>query len=173
MRLQWHTIAPLGIVLLLASAVPAPAQNPELTGSYNLVAAESDDVKAAIEEAVRGMNFITRPIARGRLTRTNQPYRRITIQQAGDEVTIITDERPIVARADGNPMEWTREDGEVMDLTTRWVGTTLEQTFVADDGQRSNAFTLSPDGRTLEMLVTITSPRLDKDVRYTLRYRKE
>ncbi|HEX6926863.1 MAG TPA: hypothetical protein VF167_15680 [Longimicrobiaceae bacterium] len=173
MRLHRHAIAALGFALVAGSALPAAAQNPDLTGTFALVEAESDDVKAAIEQAVRGMNFITRPIARGRLTRTNVPYRTIRIEQSGDQVTIVTDERPIVATADGNPMKWTREDGEVLDLTTRWADGALEQTFVADDGQRTNTFTLSADGGTLEMRVVVASPRLDRPVEYTLRYRRQ
>ena len=174
MRLQWHAIAPLALALLGAAAAPAPAQEPDITGSWSYVEAESDALRPAIEQAVAKMNFITRPIARGRLTRTNVPYGRITIQRAGNEVTIITDERsPIVAPTDGNPIKWTREDGEVLDLTTRWVDGTLEQTFVAEDGQRKNVFALAPDGRTLEMRVTVTSPRLAAPLNYTLRYRKQ
>ena len=64
-------------------------------------------------------------------------------------------------------------DGEVIDLTTRWVDETLEQTFIAEDGQRKNVFALSPDGGTLEMQVTVTSPRLAAPLTYTLRYRRQ
>ncbi len=174
MRLQWNAILPLGLLVLASAATPAVSQNPALTGSYTYVEAESDDIKAAIEQAVAKMNFITRPIARGRLTRTNEPYRTLTIQQSGSQVTIIRDEMaPIVAAPDGNPIKWTREDGEVLDLTTQWVDETLDQTFIADDGQRKNVFTLSPDGGTLEMHVTVTSPRLSAPLTYTLRFRRQ
>lgn len=174
MRPQWNAIALLGFAFLALSPLSAVAQSPSLAGSYTYVEAESDAIKPAIEQAVADMNFITRPIARGRLTRTNEPYGQITIRQSGDEVTIITDDRaPIVARADGNPMKWTRDDGEVLDLTTRFEGGALEQTFVADDGERKNVFSLSPDGQTLEMAVTVTSPRLAAPLTYTLRYVKE
>jgi hypothetical protein len=174
MRLQWNAILPLGLTLLAAAATSAASQNPALTGTYTYVEAESDAIKPAIEQAVREMNFITRPIARGRLTRTNEPYQSLTIQQSGSQVTIVRDEMaPIVATADGNPIEWTREDGEVLDLTTRWVDETLEQTFIADDGQRKNVFALGPDGGTLEMHVTVTSPRLAAPLTYTLRFRRQ
>lgn len=172
MRLLRNAIGPLALALT-AAAAPAAAQNPGISGAWAYVEAESDAIRPAIEQAVAKMNFITRPIARGRLTRTNEPYQRLTIQQANGQVTIITDDRsPIVAPADGNPIKWTREDGEVLDLTTRWVDGTLEQTFIAEDGQRKNVFALSPDGRTLEMRVTVSSPRLAAPLTYTLRYRK-
>jgi hypothetical protein len=174
MRLQWNAIAPLGFVLLAASAAPALSQSPSLAGTYAYVEADSDPIKPAIEQAVAKMNFITRPIARGRLTRTNEAYRTLTISHTGPEVTIVRDAMaPIVAPADGNPIKWTREDGEVLDLTTRWVDGSLEQTFIAEDGQRKNVFALSPDGNRLEMRVTVTSPRLAAPLTYTLRYRRQ
>lgn len=174
MRLHWNAIAPLAVTLLCAAGGAASAQAPALPGTYTYLEAESDPIRPAIEQAVARMNFITRPIARGRLTRTNQPYGTITIDTQGDQVTIVTDERaPIVATSDGNPMKWTREDGEVLDVTTRWLDGDLEQTYIAEDGQRKNVFTLSPDGNTLAMLVTVTSPRLSAPLTYTLRYRRQ
>ena len=174
MRLQWNAILSLGVVLLAASAAPAAAQDRPLDGNYTYVAAQSDDIKAAIEQAVRRMNFITRPIARGRLTKTNSPYQSLAITTSGSEIRIVTDQRaPIVTPPTGAPVKWTREDGEVFDVTTRWADGSLEQTFVAEDGQRKNVFVLAPDGNTLEMRVTITSPRLAQPLTYTLRYRKQ
>ena len=174
MRLHWNAIGSLALCLICMAAVPAAAQGPSLPGTYTYLEAESDAVRPAIEQAVARMNFITRPIARGRLVRTNVPYQTITIRREGDQVTVITDDRaPIVATADGNPMKWTREDGEVLDLTTQWVDERLEQTFVAEDGQRKNVFSLGPDGDTLEMQVTVTSPRLSAPLTYTLRYRRQ
>lgn len=160
--------------VLLALPAAATAQNPALPGSYTLDAEASDPIKPAIEQAIAKMNFITRPVARGRLTRTNEPYGSITIRQAGEEISIITDDRPpIVVRPDGNAMRWQREDGEELDLTTRWNGPRLEQTFMAEDGERRNVYSLAPDGNTLELHVTVTSPRLPAPLTYTLRYRQQ
>ena len=38
----------------------------------------------------------------------------------------------------------------------------LEQGFDAEDGQRVNVYTLSPDGNTLTLDVTVTSPKLEQ-----------
>lgn len=177
MRLHPSAITRLALfvpALALLPLAPAHAQVAALEGDFVYLEAESDPIHEAIEEAVSGMNFITRPIARGRLRRTNEPYQRISIRLGSEEVTITTDDRaPIVARPDGNPMKWTREDGEVLDLTTRWVDDALEQTFVAEDGQRANRFTLNPDGDRLELHVTVTSPRLAKPLTYVLRYQRQ
>ena len=177
MRLHRSAITPLVLFVLAILTLPlstAQAQTPALEGDYLYLEAESDPIGEAIEAAVSGMNFITRPIARGRLTRTNEPYQRVSIRLGSDEVTVTMDDRePIVARPDGNPMKWTREDGEVLDLTTRWVDGALEQTFVAEDGQRANRFVLSPDGDRMEHHVTVTSPRLAQPLTYLLRYARQ
>jgi hypothetical protein len=176
MRLHWNAIAPLGLAIMAAATVAAPtsAQDRPLDGTYTYLEAESDPIKPAIERAVARMNFITRPVARGRLTKTNSPYQSLSIRQSNSQISIVTDQRaPIVSPGDGSPIKWTREDGEVFDVTTRWVGGTLEQTFVADDGQRKNVYALGADGSTLEMRVTVTSPRLAQPLTYTLRYRRQ
>jgi hypothetical protein len=172
MRSQLMAIA---LFALAAGApVPARAQNAALDGSYVFVPQGSDDVNAAIEQAVARMSFITRPIARGRLRKTNVPYRTLRISQTPTQVTTIPDSRaPVVSPSNGTVVKWRREDGEMFDVSTSWEGGALRQTFRADDGQRVNLFSLAPDGRTLTMHVTITSPRLNRPVTYALRYMKE
>lgn len=174
MSRYWNAIALCALFLLASLPSTSLAQRPSLSGTYRYVEAESDAIGPAIEAAVARMNFITRPIARGRLTRTNTPYQTIRIGEATDQVTIVTDQRaPIVSPTDGTPIAWTREDGEVLDVNTRWVDGTLEQTFVAEDGERKNAYSLAPDGNVLELRVTVTSPRLSGPLTYTLRYRRQ
>jgi hypothetical protein len=171
MRLQLLAIA------LLAFAATAPAsssaQTPSLDGSYTFIVEASDDVNRAIEQAVSGMNFITRPVARSRLRRLNLPYQRLRISQTPTEVTTIPDSHtPVVSPLDGTTIRWRREDGESFDVSTQWEDGALRQTFKAEDGQRTNRYSLAPDGKTLTMQVTITSPRLPKPLTYSLRYRK-
>jgi hypothetical protein len=163
-------------LLALALVAPAPgsAQGAaSLNGTFTYDAAASDNINSAIDAAVRDMNFAMRPIARGRLRKTNQPYQRVTISHNAQQVSVVTDgRRPIVSPANGTPVDWTREDGEKLKVSTEWENGTLEQTFKAEDGQRVNAYMMSADGRTLTMNVTITSPRLKKPLTYKMIYRK-
>ena len=163
-------------VLALAAVLPASAgaqQTAGLRGTFTYNAQASDNVNQAIERAVARMNFVTRPIARGRLRKTNAPYQRIAIAFTPQQVTVTTDERaPIVTPANGTPIKWTREDGEVLDVSTEWENGALEQTFKAEDGQRVNTYTVSADGNTLTMNVTITSPRLAAPLTYKLVYNR-
>jgi len=163
-------------ILTFAAAAPAPtrAQAPALDGSYAFTAEGSDDINRAIDQGVASMNFVTRPIARSRLRKVNVPYRTLRISQTPAQVTTIPDSRtPVVSPSDGTTVKWRREDGEVFDVSTSWEGASLRQSFKADDGQRVNVYSLSPDGRTLTMHVTVTSPRLPKPITYALKYARQ
>ncbi|CAN5616948.1 hypothetical protein BH23GEM7_BH23GEM7_22310 [soil metagenome] len=159
------------MLLLLLSAAAGVAQSRSLEGSYTYLRAASDDINQAIERGIAGMNFVTRPVARGRLRKTNEPFGAITISRTPAEVAIATDGgAPVVTPADGSAVRWRREDGEVFQVSTALRDGVLRQTFVADDGQRENALSLSADGDTLTMRVTVTSPRLPRPVSYRLVY---
>ena len=170
-------IAPLfcALALVLAASLPAGlhAQQASMKGTWRYNAQASDNVMTAINAAVNRMNFVTRPIARGRLNRTNQPYQRVVIDFTQQQVSITMDQRSVInTPANGTPIKWTREDGEVFDVATAWEGHGLKQTFKAEDGQRANLYTVSNDGRTLTLQVTVTSPRLSGPLTYRLVYDK-
>ena len=163
-------------LLALAPSFPArsPAQNPALDGHYVLVSQGGADINRAIDAAIRRMSFVTRPIARGRLRRTNIPYARLDLSITPSQISNVVDGgKPVVTPANGTIVKWVREDGEQLDVSTEWRGESLIQTFRADDGQRENHYTLGADGRTLTLGVTVTSPRLPAPLTYTLTYRKE
>jgi hypothetical protein len=157
--------------LLAAFALPAAAQAQEssMRGTFVIDRAHSDDVNRAIETAVARMSFVTRPIARGRLRRTNSVYNRVVINYTNAEVSTTFDQRhAIVSPANGQPVAWTREDGEKFQLSTSWENGRLVQTFRAEDGSRTNTYSISADGRTLTMHVTLRSPRLSAPLEYNL-----
>jgi hypothetical protein len=162
---------------MVGLAVLAPemvvAQAPSIQGTFTYDAEASERIEPAIERAISRMNMVTRPVARGRLRRTNTPYQRLTISHTPTQVTIATDARnPIVSPANGSPVDWRREDGEMLKVSTEWKNQVLEQTFAAPDGKRINAYSVSPDGRTLTINVTVTSPRLPAPLTYRTVYRR-
>lgn len=163
-------------IVLFAVTVPAPGSSQgtaSLNGTFVYDSAASDDVKKAIDGAVAQMNFLIRPVARGRLRKASPLYQRMTISHTPQQVTITMDARPsVVTPADGTPVEVTRENGEKLKVSTEWENSALEQTFEVEDGKRVNIYTLSPDGRTVTMNVTINSPRLQKPLKYKLVYRR-
>lgn len=162
------------LLLSLSSASAQKPQTPSLQGTYTLNTAASDDVDKAIEATIKGMNFIARPIARKRLRETNvPPYQRIVISYTQAEVSITTDQRaPIRTSPNGTPVDWTREDGEKFKVSTVWESGKLKQTFKGKDGQRVNTYSISADGKTLAMQVSVTSPRLPRPLTYKVVYRR-
>jgi hypothetical protein len=172
-------LGPILVALVAFALVPAAshaqtAEAPSLKGIFVYDAGASDNVNAAINAAISGMNFALRPIARGRLKKTNQPYQRVVIDYTPAQVSIVMNNRaPIVTPANGTPVNWTRpEDGEKLTVSTEWENAGIEQTFLAEDGKRVNSYSISPDGRVMSVRVTITSPRLSRPLTYTLRYRR-
>jgi hypothetical protein len=159
-----------GLALFAAAPVVLEAQADAFRGTYVLDRAASDDVNAAIDRAVRGMNFVTRPVARGRLRKTNDAYPWIRVQTDGNVTIEFAGRTPTVSRPDGTVVRWRRDDGEEFDVSTRMVQGRLEQRFVAEDGRRTNTYALSNDGRTLTMNVVIESPRLSEPLTYRLVY---
>jgi hypothetical protein len=157
---------------LLAPEVGS-AQAPTLSGNWVRHAEGSDDINAKINEATARMNVAIRGIARGRLRKTNAPYQRVTIAFTPQQVTITTDSRAAIQTpGNGTPIRWKREDGEMLNVSTEWKNTVLEQTFAAEDGKRVNRYTLSPDGRMMTLEVTITSPRLQQPLVYRQMYHR-
>jgi hypothetical protein len=152
---------------------PILAQNASLPGVYANDRQTADTINAAIDMAIARMNFITRPVARSRLKKTNAPHRRVTIETGAQEIAIAFDSNsPVRMPADGRTAKWTREDGEVFDVSAQWAGDKLVQTFKAEDGQRTNTFVLGPDGRVLSVQVEVTSPQLPAPVRYELAFER-
>ena len=126
----------------------AHAQEPLWVGVFENKNQSSDGIQAAIETAVAKMNFIKRPIARSRLKKTNEPHKKIVITQRADVISVAFDDRkPVQMPADGRPIKWTRDDGEVFDVSVAVTNEGLVQTFTAEDGQRVNTFSANDAGQ--------------------------
>ena len=170
----------LALFAVLPAAVSAQ-QTSQLRGTWTLNRQQSDDINAKINTAVARMNVVVRQIARPRLRSTNTAYPRLVIVYDATNVRVDMQGRPSVSSpANGQPVLWQRETGrtcaqmrgDCVRVTTEWESGRLEQTFAAEDGQRLNVFTVSPDGNTLTMNVTVTSPRFAVPLTYRLVYNR-
>lgn len=169
-QIRFSIVRCVALVLSVLGCSEAFAEN--VQGTFESANASSEAIDKAIEAGIAKMNFIARPIARSRLKKTNPLYQRIAIAHEGAQISIRYDDaKPVVAPADGTTVKWTRDDGEVFDVSVRSTDAQLQQTFKAEDGQRVNEFSLAPDG-ILTLKVTLTSPQLPAPVTYTLQYRK-
>lgn len=159
-------------LLILQLSMTARAEEPTWVGVFVNDEQSDAGVQQAIEAAVADMNFLTRPIARSRLKKTNSLAHQIAITRQAATITVRFDERkPAEMPAEGGVVKWTGEDGEQFDVFARAEDARLVQTFKADDGQRVNTFT-PEDAQRLTLQVQITSPRLPKPLTYTVHYRR-
>ena len=165
-------------LLLLCSAMflgssTLTAQKSGLDGTYILDETDSDNMNEVIEHAVGKLNFLTRDIARERLKKLNPAYREVAITSSPNEISVVVDNQlPLRAPAQGAPVGWVGPDGGKVNVSMQLAGRRLAQTFTSADGRRVNDYTLSPDGRTLTMLVKETSPRLSQSIKYKQVYRR-
>jgi hypothetical protein len=158
--------------MVWVSAVRADQEG--LQGVYAIDVARSDSIDAAIERAIAEMNFVVRPIARGRLAKTNPRYERIALSRNDATVSVQFDARkPIEMPADGRAVSWVREDGEKFEVSAQWSAAQLIMHFKAEDGERVNTFVLEPDGSSLKLSVKLSSPRLPAPLTYVLAYRRQ
>jgi hypothetical protein len=151
----------------LLPAFALSAQDPGFNGVWKH--ASDSGIPAAIEETVKDMNFIKRPIARNKLTNVNPVYQKVTISAGGQEISVQFDARnPVKMPANGQAVPWTREDGQKFMVSARIDGNTLTQQFRNDEGERTNVFTVGD--KKLGLSVTVKSPSLPKALTYSIQF---
>ncbi len=156
-----------------SSTLATAARESGLDGTYILDETDSDNMNEVIEDAVGKLNFLTRDIARGRLKKLNPAYRQVAVTSSPNEISVTVDNRPpLRTPATGAPVAWVDPDGAKVNASMQLAGRRLAQTFTSADGRRVNDYTLSPDGRTLTMKVTETSPQLSQTITYKQVYRR-
>jgi len=164
----------LCVSILVAAHSLSAVDFKSFDGTYKLDDAASDNIDNAIDQGVKGSNFLVRHFARSRLKKLNPAYRTVSIASSAREVSIVVDNRPALKMpADGSAVVYTSPAGGKTNVNVRFEGGHLLQEFNSSDGHRVNDYALSADGRTLTMQVTETSPRLSAPIKYKQVYRRE
>lgn len=165
----------LASVFLICMSVFIAAYSPNIAfdGTYKLDDAASDNIDTAIDQGVKGLNFLVRHFARNRLKKLNPAYRTVSLASSAREISIVVDNQPALKmRTDGSTVVWTSPGGSKTNVKARLEGGHLLQEFDSSDGHRVNDYVLSPDGRLLTMQVTETSSRLSAPIKYKQIYRR-
>lgn len=106
-----------------------------------------------------------------RLKAVDPLYQRLELGATEGSLTFRFEQRePLALPLDGHAVAWTREDGEVMQVSARPSLSGVLQTYRASDGTRTNEFTQLPDGRLL-LNVQVHVNGLAKDLSYKVIYR--
>jgi hypothetical protein len=176
-----NSFSRLGAAALLAAVVcavvplaAARAQAPNLAGDYLLDDPTAiPDIKKAVNKVADQMGFFAASIARDRLMEANKPAGMIVISMTGNEVTTQFDQdQPIRTPADGSTIDWTRDNGEKVKVTTSWEGATLKRAVAGKDATRTTSFSLDASGNLLALQIQITSEHLPQPLVYQLTYRR-
>lgn len=158
-------------------AQPVVAQAPAIETLVFMLDGSPGDYKkhleAAIEDTVDDMNFITRPIASGKLEKSNVVFKRVTLILDGDFVDIQHDNRKSIrSKSNGkDAVKWKRDDGEEFKVTQLRTGDHVVQTYTSEDGKKVIDYQLSADHKKLTMKVEVISSKLPKSLKYTLKYK--
>jgi hypothetical protein len=164
----------IGTLCALLAVRAAYAEDPRLQGSFVSMSRSDKAIADAIDKSVADFNFVARPIARSRLKKANPTITQAVFLQEGADVAVtLGAQKPARAAAGAAPVKWTRNDGETFDVKFAWEGSTLVQSFTAADGVRHNRYTLSADGNTLSVNVSLHSDQLKVPVTYQLAMSRE
>jgi hypothetical protein len=68
------------------------------------------------------------------------------------------------------PQSWSSKDGQKAQVSLRWRGDVLEQSIVADDRSRLNAFSFDPVEKVLRLEVRLHGSQLRQPIGFTLCY---
>ena len=144
------------------------------TGTYRYAGSvqEQDARRAAIDHAVEGLSFVTRSTARSRVSATTQILGFYNFSFEPGKIVVRPEARPEMVSGDkGEPADYVYK-GKHSTLTQVLAGDRIMQVFVSEDGRRENEYTLSQDGKTVTLKVTLTSGRLSSPVAYSLSYKR-
>ncbi len=156
---------PLPLLLLVPAMVQAA---PNWDGTYTLQSGK-EQVPAAIEKSVAGLNAFMKPIWRKKLEGREKFYDSILILVGTNLSISFGKESPLTVPIGGST-SWKRSDGEAFQATMRKDGETIVLNLEGNEGQRSLAFTLT--GGALTERITVKNPKLSAPLEYTLEFRK-
>ena len=159
---------------LIFTAFGLKAEIPDGTFRWLGTPEETNRVSEAVERGAVQMSRLTRMIARNRLTESTRPFQLITFTRKGEQLTAVRDDdNPIVTPLNGKPVEWTRKDGKKFRVSQIAAVNAITQIFIDDvDNSRQNIFSLTPDGQSLTLTVTLQSSSLRVPVNYSLIYKR-
>lgn len=160
--------------LVAGGGIAGWAQTARFTGTYKYAGGtqEDDARKAAIEQGVQSMSAFVRSTARSRIMATTQIPVTYAFSFEPGKIRVLPEGRPEMVSGDkGEPADYVF-NGKKSTLTQVIGGDRLTQVFVSADGKRQNEFTLSQDGQTLMLKVTLSISRLSSPIVYSLSYKR-
>lgn len=155
--------------LLLPAALVAQA--PAWDGDFALEADKGDSIPEAVKRLTDPMNFALRAFWKKKLEGSEKAPRALSLLKGGNATLTVDKELPFTA-GPGSPARWKRADGETFEVVFKDEAPAFSLVFTQEEVVRTWRFTLSEDGRTLSVEVTLRNPKLPGPLAYRLQYRK-
>jgi YMGG-like Gly-zipper len=138
----------------------------DLTGTYRLSAAQSDDARRAVDAATRNLSLAERQRVNDSLLRRLDPPQMLAIDRRGTSVTIASTRAPQISFvADGREQVETNPRGQTIKVRAQVVG---DELTISRSGDRADDFTVNFDmvdaGRRLLVTRSLYSDRLSQPV---------
>ncbi len=168
------------VAIAATSALPqsaradADGERRRFAGTYRFAgsAAEEAARSAALDRCVGTLFFAIRGIARSRLSNGTKIEPWVSFGFEAGSIQYRTPSSPVATSPEQGTVVDYASHGERSKLSQRFGDGRLNQVFAADEGKRTNEWILAPDGSTLTLRVTISSPKLSVPVAYSLTYKK-
>jgi hypothetical protein len=153
-------------------APPAPARN-RLEGNYTYAGGDRQRQgrDAAIEKATESMFFVTRGVARGRVKDKTEIWANVSFSFKNGMITTTMSKLPTATSPESGSTVPYKMGSDDLKLSQRLAADgKLVQSFAGSDATRTNTYVLSPDGKTLNIFITVASAKLPQPVSYVLTY---
>ncbi len=173
-------LGPLAAAVMVPAlhAPAAGAQSPALSGTWRL-AGDPASAQASIQQSVEPALMTLAPdlqrLARARIAETTWVPSTITIAATPARISVAYAgaENRTFDTPPGQPQNVYSRSGVRAQLTQTYLPDgSIQQQFVAMDGQQFNVLLPDPSGRTLFLDVTMRSPRFSQEIRFRLAYQR-
>lgn len=158
-------------LFLSPRAALADDDRTRFSDSFRYVGSSTEQAarRAAIDRGIESLFFAIRGIARSRLSDGTKIDPWVAFSFDADKIRVRVPSSDVVSPANGTPVDHGK-GGDRSKLSQRLTAGKITQVFAADDGQRMNEWFLAPDSNTLQLRVTVSSPKLSHPVVYVLTY---
>lgn len=146
----------------------------DFAGAWAYDSTRSERIDEAIETCIARYPEDAKSSTRDRLLETNELTRVLVVspRDSGKKILIGYEvaNNGTVAPLDGTQVPSIGASGEVFQLSVRLDGEAVVETYQADNGTRTNTYTVEADGRTLVLQARVESPLMPTVLAYRLVY---
>ncbi len=169
--------------LTVAQDAPAPeaakAQGPDVAnfaGTFTYAGGKKqiEKTEAEIERGLEEVNFVVRSVARGKLQDICKPHKKLNFKVQGKTLTTSSERHgPWSSPVDGSTFNGKNESGDPIKIQRKWRKNRIVETLRSERGVITRVFTLSKDGKSLTMSVSLKSSKFDETIKYAYSYRRK